>query len=378
MNTQNTDLLGVDAFRGFPQFSAIHGPEQARKIIENERIVLERVKEFVQKHNIKSDFNYTTTLDVCFNDDFADYQSKALEAYQAAGGDTSHVKFYQFKDEKEALAKTRVPGAVSAYEWPAASNHPAKLCQWILNSVIEKGGKLWTHCPAVKIVKHQDLNGSQGSELSKLRWDVHTPRGVVAAETVIHCTNAYSAYLLPGLDGFMKPRRAQAHSFVPTNSLAADNIINHTMSLRYGLHNYFSFIQLKDSTGRIILGGPGAWNGAFFTPPVLQEMTTFDDSKYTKEAAENSLGEFIKMAHPNLSSGSHTANIRHGEGLDHAWTGILGTTPDMVPLIGSVEGLDGQWVCAGFNGHGKCHFNSGISFWISFFFFFFFFVLLMV
>ena len=166
-------------------FSAIHGPEQARKVLDSERVVLERVREFVQKHNVNSDFNYTTTLDVCFNDDFAEYQTQALSAYKAAGGDASQVKFWQFKDEEEALAKTRVPGAVCAYEWPAGSNHPAKLVQWILSDAIRKGASLYTHCPAENIDKHTAAVDGTG-----LRWDVHTPRGVVAAENVIHCTNA--------------------------------------------------------------------------------------------------------------------------------------------------------------------------------------------
>ena len=340
----------LDPFRGFPMFSAIHGPEQARKVLDSERVVLERVREFVQKHKVNSDFHYTTTLDVCFNEDFADYQSQALAAYKAAGGDTSQVKFCQFKDGKEALDKTRIPGAVCAYEWPAGSNNPAKLCQWILNDAIVKGAKLWTHCPGEKIEKHLPTAPD-----SRLRWDVHTPRGIVAAENVVHCTNAYVAYLIPELAEFVTPRKAQAQSFVPTESLCAENGLKHTLSLRYSLHNFFSLIQLKDSSGTIIMGRSAGRSfsskGDSLMPRISPDLVTFDDSTYNNEVAETGEAKFLEVAQP---SGA----IRHGEGFDHVWTGILGMTADMVPLVGPIEGLDGMWICAGFNGHGEFSFLS--------------------
>lgn len=41
-------------------------------------------------------------------------------------------------------------------------------------------------------------------------------------------------------------------------------------------------------------------------------------------------------------------------GLEYAWTGIIGFTPDMVPLVGELPGKEGQFVAAGYCGHGKC------------------------
>lgn len=43
----------------------------------------------------------------------------------------------------------------------------------------------------------------------------------------------------------------------------------------------------------------------------------------------------------------------HGEGLEFGWTGIIAMTTDSVPFIGPVPSLPGQYVCAGFNGHGE-------------------------
>lgn len=300
--------------------------------------MLEKVHDFVTSNGIDCDFNYTTTMDACLSQDFADYQAKAMAAYRAAGGDVSQVKFYE---GEEAKAKTKVPSAICAYEWPAGSNHPAKLCQWILNDVISNGVKLWTHCPATRISKREL------SVESDFRWDVHTPRGKVAADTIIYCTNAYAALLLPNLAKFVTPKSAQSHSFVPPPCFSGENTFKSKMSLRYSLHNFFSMNQLRDGT--IILGGSGTGSASDWDAEMLARKETFDDSTYSHKIKENSTREFTKLA----QSVGYTTPLRHGEGLSHVWTGIIGMTPDSVPLVGPMEGLDGQWICAGFNGHGE-------------------------
>lgn len=248
----------------------------------------------------------------------------------------SHIKFYE---GEEAKAKTRVPGALCAYEWPAASNHPGKLCQWILSDVVRRGGKFWTHCPATKILKHQ---GSAG-----MRWDVSTPRGVISAQTVIHCTNAYAASLLPELAGVVTPRRAQGHSYVPPASLSGHNSLKSTMSLRYGHGHYFSINPLNDGT--LVFGGAASRGDSDLTPEFTKDKFTIDDANYNPTMTKSSMAEFSMLAFGSSSK----SLTRPGEGLSHVWTGIIGETPDAVPFVGTIDGLEGQWICAGFNGHGE-------------------------
>lgn len=274
---------------------------------------------------------------MCLSQTFADHEAKSLAAYKAAGGDISHVKFH---DGDEAKTKTRVPDAICAYEWPAASNHPAKLTHWVLNDIISKGARLWTHCPVTQIVKYQ------GSSQPDLRWMAHTSRGVVAAETVIHCTNAYAAFLLPELTKFIAPRRAQAHTYVPPLSVSGENVLKPTMSLRYNLHHFFSVNQLCGS-GTFVFGGSSTRSDADSSAQLVAETVSFDDSRHCETFAENSRREFSDLfPYPD------GMEARPGEGFDQVWTGILGMTADSVPLVGPVDGLEGQWICAGFNGHG--------------------------
>lgn len=325
---RNAGHVRPDAFRGFSMYAAVHSAEQARKIIENEKLVLERVAAFVKDHDVACDFNYTSTFDVCLTPEFAALEAKSFEEYEKAGGDLSHVCL--FKGE-EAESKTGVQNTVAAYEWPAASIHPAKLAQWLLASVIEEGARLWTHCPVTSITPS-----------STSGWDIHTPRGFILADQVVHCTNAYASYLLPQLQGFITPNKAQAHSIVPNAAWTKANSLHNTISLRYSLHHFYSLIQ-RQGDGTLVLGTSR-------TNPNLSQRTRdgmvgFDDSGYQEEIANDALQTFNTLFPGYTKMGEN--------GLDLAWTGIIARSSDMVPWIGKLDGLEGQWVCAGFNGHGE-------------------------
>lgn len=328
-----------DAFRGFQAYSKVHGEEQAKKIIANEKLVLERVDEFVKKHNAQFDFNLSTTFDVCMTPEFAAYEAESFEAYKNAGGDVSHVKFYE---GDEAKAKTMVPQAVTAYEWPAGSSHPAKLAQYLLNSVAAKGVKLFTHCPATEVTRNESIDA--------ILWDVHTPRGVVRAEKIVHCTNAHAALLLPNLEKYVTPNRAQAHSLVATPAFSGEKVLRSTFSIRYSLHHFYSLIQRQDD-GTLILGVSRS-NPSLSAKTIASRLST-DDSRYNEEILEDALRNFREIFPDFKEDGS-----MHGEGLDHAWTGIIAMTTDSVPFVGAIESLPGQYICAGFNGHGELFLSS--------------------
>ncbi|KAJ6024137.1 hypothetical protein N7540_004934 [Penicillium herquei] len=330
-SSRNAGHVRPDAFRGFSGYSKVHGPEQALKIIANERLVLEKVDEFVKKHDVQCDFNLTSTFDVCMTEEFAKYEAESLKAYELAGGDISHIKFYEGDEAKD---KTGIPDAVAAYEWPAGSSHPAKLTQFLLQSVIERGVQLFTFCPANAITTNQS---------SPHLWDICTHRGMATAEKIIHCTNANAALLLPQLESFVTPNRAQAHSLVPSPAFAATNALQSTYSLRYSLYHFYSLIQ-RQGDGTIILGV--SRSNPTLSPETLEGRFSTDDSHYNQEIADDALRSFHKIFPASSSSDIH------GEGLDHSWTGIIAMTPDSVPLVGSIESLPGQYICAGFNGHG--------------------------
>lgn len=250
-NLKSTPLQPPDAFCNFPRYASLHGPEQTIKILQNEKRVLEHMRAFIAAHGIDSDFVNTCTFDVCMTHESIDAQESALAAYKEAGGDVSHV---QIHSGEEAQLRTRVRSALRAYEWPAASNNPAELVQWIISDVVGKGAMLWTHCPVYEVSKLElELESRPGRV-----WEVHTPRGTIVAETVVHCTNAGAGALLPQLKGTLRPRRTQAHSSVP-GGLIGDEALGKTMALRYGDGHFFSVNPLR--VGMVIIGGTGTRDG---------------------------------------------------------------------------------------------------------------------
>ena len=268
------------------------------------------------------------------NAEFAAYEAESLAAFEKAGGDVSHITFYE---GEEAKKQTGVRDAVAAYEWPAGSSHPAKLAQWLLKSVIESGVQLYTHCPVSK-VSRSDV----GHEL----WDVHTPRGGITTPTVIHCTNAYASLLLPQLEPHLVPNRAQAHSIIAPPAFSGPDALTKTFSLRYSLQHFYSIIQRRGD-GTIILGV--SRSNPNLSIETRKGCVCFDDSRYNEETLEDALKQ-LKIIFPGEDQ--NIDSDIHGEGLDHAWTGIIGMTGDFVPFVGPVEESEGQWVCAGFGGHG--------------------------
>lgn len=341
-SSRNAGHVRPDAFRGFQVYRRVHGTEQALKIIANERDVLDKINTFVNKHDVPCDFNLSTTLDVCLTPEFAEFNARSFKQYQEAGGDLSHVKLYEGKD---AATRTGIKQTVSAYEWPAGSSHPAKLSQWLLTQSIAKGATLFTHCPALKISK---------SSAVESWWDIETPKGIITAETVVHCSNGFAGHLIAQLAPYVTPTRAQALSFVPPMALSGSSMLASTMSLRYSLHNFYSVMQRK-ADGIIILGA--SRKSPNLSQDTIEGMAIPDDTSFNEEIKNDIVVNFAKCF-PACEKG----RLNHGEGAQHSWSGILGMTTDSVPFVGSLNGLPGQYVCAGFNGHGKTPITAFVSF----------------
>lgn len=341
-SSRNAGHVRPDAFRGFQVYQRIHGTEQALRILANERDVLRRLGDFVTRHAVPCDFVPAPTLDVCLTPAFAAFNAASLQAYRDAGGDTSHITVYD--DPEAAQRRTGVAGAVSAYEWPAGSSHPAKLVQWLLGQCVDAGARLFTHCPATRVVRSSNDSSNGSSSTTTTAWDVETPRGTITAEEVVHCTNAFAGHLLPQLAPHVTPNRAQAHLFVPPASLSGSGRLASTMSLRHSLHHFYSVMQ-RAADGLVVLGA--SRKSPNLSPAAWQGMFTTDDTGFSEEVVADAVGNF-EACFPACAR----ARLRHGEGLQHSWTGIIGMTTDSVPFVGRIDSLPGQYVCCGFNGHG--------------------------
>jgi gamma-glutamylputrescine oxidase len=150
-------------------------------------------------------------------------------------------------------------------------------------------------------------------------WLVRTRAGVVRAESVILATNAYTPRLLPDIS--ILPVRGQVLSTAPLSRVT----VPFPMYADFG---YQYWRQTPD--GRLVVGG---WRNMY-----LEVETGCAEALHVGIQAE--LTRFAGWV-----AGTEAK-------VDHKWAGIMGFTPDMLPLVGPVPGSEGLWIAAGYSGHG--------------------------
>jgi glycine/D-amino acid oxidase-like deaminating enzyme len=142
------------------------------------------------------------------------------------------------------------------------------------------------------------------------------------ADAVVVAGDGFTGSLLPELAPLVRPTRGQV---LATEPLA---------EVRYGRPHYARggydyWHQLPD--GRFVLGGQ---RDASFETEETEAMETTDlIQQRLDELATELLGEA-----PTVT---------------HRWSGIWGTTPDRLPLVGLVPDRAGTWIAGGYSGHGN-------------------------
>jgi gamma-glutamylputrescine oxidase len=171
------------------------------------------------------------------------------------------------------------------------------------------------------VVEHQEVfaiePGARGVTLRSAECAFTAPR-------VLVCTNAFAPLLFPSMAGIIAPRRGQMLA-VRAAGLRLD-------CSYYANHGYEYFRQTHDGT--VVVGG---CRRAFADVEVGYEDTTTPPVQSALEQfARDRLG---------LRPGAYEVIAR--------WAGTMGFSPDGLPLIGPIPGLDDRvWFCGGFTGHG--------------------------
>jgi glycine/D-amino acid oxidase-like deaminating enzyme len=152
--------------------------------------------------------------------------------------------------------------------------------------------------------------------------DVETDRGTVEAEAVVVATDGYGEGFLSELDDAITPARGQVLATEPV----AAGTLPCPVYARWG----FDYVQQRHD-GRIVAGGrrdadiPG------------EETRTEETTGLIQDRLEALVRELLGDVPP----------------ITHRWAGIMGFTPDFLPLVGELPGRRGVWVSAGYSGHGN-------------------------
>ncbi len=146
----------------------------------------------------------------------------------------------------------------------------------------------------------------------------------VRAGRVLVCTNAYARELLPELDGVVVPNRGQMFAMRPEHARDAD------LAFAYYLNRGSEYV--RSGPGKTVIVGGARKHRE------LEERT---DADGINPAVQARLEEWAR----ELISARFTVTAR--------WSGIMGFSPDGMPVIRACDGRDGRvWFCGGLTGHG--------------------------
>lgn len=153
---------------------------------------------------------------------------------------------------------------------------------------------------------------------------VSTRQFIFHARYVLLCTNAWSPYLDPFFIGKVIPTRAQCLVTAPLETPSGLNTC--------GYSDYGFMYYRETFDGRLLIGGGRKQNKPL-------EHDTTDDR--TTDPVQRILEDYLKRWFPDV-----TAPI------ERRWSGIMGFTPDGLPIAGTLPGQPRVGFAVGCNGHG--------------------------
>ncbi len=152
---------------------------------------------------------------------------------------------------------------------------------------------------------------------------LETAYGAVEAGQVVFALNAYLPLLLPETAVYVQPVRAQMLATFPaTHRWITSPLYTHD--------GFFYVRQL--SSGHVLVGGARHLH--------LEEEVGYMDT--TTETLQMDLQRYLHTYFPQAQSLPVMCR----------WSGTMGFSPDGLPIIGSIAGLEGSYWVGGFSGHG--------------------------
>jgi glycine/D-amino acid oxidase-like deaminating enzyme len=196
----------------------------------------------------------------------------------------------------------------------------------LIERCIELGLLLYTSTPALEVTAS-----------STRKWKIKSSRGHIHCDRIIHATNGYASFLAPELSEKLVPLRGHAVAIDPPPSY-----LKTPLSHSYAFHwdDDFDYLIQRPGDGKpLIYGGGDIAHPDGFTHGV----GIHDDSKVSSFVVDH-----LTSTVSRTFIGWEEAPARRC-----AWTGIMGLTEDELPFVGELPGKPGQFIAAGYNGHGE-------------------------
>ncbi|CAG7947350.1 unnamed protein product [Penicillium nalgiovense] len=324
---RNGGHIKPDVYNGIAGLAADHGVEAAAEVAAFEAKHVTFLKEFIEKESIDCDYSVTRAIDVQLSRDHSATLKEAYEGLIDKGCEATKKAKYIPRDEAEQFSGVR--GAQGCFTYEAGHIWPYKFVLHLLEKAIAKGVNLQMHTPVSGITQSTTTT-------SDLLWTVNTSRGSVATKTVVLATNAYTSSLAPQYKEKIIPVRGTCSRIIVPPGSTAPRLTN-TYTLRWNNWNYDYLIPRAD--GSIVVGGA---RPAFIND--LDSWYNVSDDSLVLEPAVRYWDNYMQRNFVGWEN-SHAYT-------DRVWTGIMGYSSDGLPHVGHVPGQKGQYIIAGFTGHG--------------------------
>ncbi|HHY67307.1 MAG TPA: FAD-binding oxidoreductase [Alicyclobacillus sp.] len=245
-------------------------------------------------------------LMVAMNEAEAHKLQKAMRLYALAGLDVRYLSPQELTEHVPDLNRDNQGGLFSP---SCAQGYPFSAANEMVSLLRRDGVKAVDHC----VVTGFELAGARVT-------GVHCAQGFIEADAVVLCAGPWTSELGNRLGVFLpvQPRRSQ---ILATQKLGSRRI--HPFVSGNGLY------LRQTHAGNLLYGGGGPW-----------EVTGYDTSNTV--AAIRRLSTRLVEMFPSYRERQ----------LIRAFAGTVELTPDHLPLLGAVPGLDNVYVSAGYNGHG--------------------------
>ncbi|KAF9890996.1 hypothetical protein FE257_005253 [Aspergillus nanangensis] len=321
---RNGGHLRPDVYNNIPLYIERHGVDAAREIAEFEVSHMKALKKLLAEEDIDCDFNITRNLNVYTNEEDARKGKAVYDALVALG--LGFVDDLHYTSQKNAEGVSGVKGAISCLSYTAGTLWPYKFIVGLLSKMVHsKAINVQAHTPVTSVIP-------QGSTHL-----VKTPRGSIRASKVVYASNAYTFGLLPEYSANIVPCRGICcHIDVPEGKEAP--FLPYSYVIRSGDGKGSSYMITRPD-GSIIVGGAHST----FQERREQWYGVVDDSTLIEPTKDYYHGFMQRTFKGWEDSGAHVKEI---------WTGVMAYSFDSNPHVGEVPGKPGQFICAGFTGHG--------------------------
>ncbi|KUJ17115.1 FAD dependent oxidoreductase [Mollisia scopiformis] len=316
----------------FPELIEKYGIAACLEIVLFEIAHMDAMKSLIEKEGIVCDFTLTGGHTVTKDPATVEFMKDVLGRYIAECPDLAED--YTVVVGEEAEKQSGVKGVIGDWQHEVAHLWPYKLFAGLLEICVKRGVNLQTNTAVLK----------SGGRDEEGYWGFETERGDVRAKKVVFATNGYTAGLLPEYKDVIAPRKALCTHIVVKPS-AEDGKVKRmgngwdsTYIIEPPLGGFDYLIQRPD--GGVVVGGA---NRTYKEDG--SGLGDWDDSSMIKPA-EGYFEGYLERYFSTFKKGEDEETV------DMAWTGIQGHTPDSLPHIGAVPGKEGQFIIAGFNGHG--------------------------